>query len=204
MNDTIKIGDTVVRRVRDRDSFWKNSCDKHKWPVDGHYVVVGFNGAGGIRLQGFHSDYAFTETCFDLVEFTPEQEYKVAKKHLVGLTPEEEYKVAKKLIGKTVKFQSGSTKFKVEKVILRHDDDGDDLSFASRDYLKKHGYVVAVISSGFTKPFPEIELVPDEITLKLNDSYDAIVTKDGIKVGCQTFSHDIVEKLKKAIEQINK
>jgi hypothetical protein len=188
MKDTIKIGDTVVRRVRDRDSFWNNSCDKHKLPADGHYVVVGFSGSGGLKLQGFHSDYSFTETCFDVVEFTPEQEYKEAKK----------------LIGKTIKFKDGQTKFKVEKVILRHDDDGRGLSWVCRDYLKKHGYVVAVSGDIFDKPFSEIELVPDEITLKLNDKHDAIVTKDGIKVGCQTFSHDIVEKLKNAIEQINK
>jgi hypothetical protein len=188
MKDTIKIGDTVVRKVSERDKFWNNSCDKHKLPADGHYVVVGFSGTGGIQLQGFHSDYSFTPACFDLVAVIPEQEYKVAKK----------------LIGKTVKFKGGSNKFKVEKVILRHDDDGDSLSVASRDYLKKHSYVVAVIGSGFNKPFPEIELVPDEINVKLNDSYDAIVTKDGIKVGCQTFSHDIVDKLKSAIEQINK
>jgi hypothetical protein len=187
MENTIKVGDTVVRRVTERDLFWNNSCNKHKLPVDGHYVVVGFSSSGGLKLQGFHSDCSYIDTCFDLVEFTPEQEYKEAKK----------------LIGKTVKFKGGSNKFKVEKVILRHDNDGGDLSLASQDYLKKHGYVVVVIGNYF-KPFPEIELVPDEITLKLNDSYDAVVTKDGIKVGCQTFSHDIVDALKNAIEEINK
>jgi len=184
----IKIGDTVVRRVKYREFFWNNSCDKHKLPADGHCVVVGFSVTGGLKLQGFHSDYSFTSDHFDLVEFTPEQEYEEAKK----------------LIGKTVKFKDGPTKFKVEKVILRHDNDGWGLSQVCRDYLKKHGYVVAVSGDIFTKPFPEIELVPDEVTLKLNDKHDAIVTKDGIKVGCQTFSHDIVEKLKKAIEEINK
>ena len=181
MKDTIKIGDTVVRRVSDRDSWWNDSCDKHKLPADGHYVVVGFSGSGGLKLQGFHSDYSFTPRYFDLVEFTPEQEYKEAKK----------------LIGKTVKFKDLQTKFKVKKVILRHDDDGRGLSQVCRDYLKEHGYVVTVSGDIFDSPFPEIELVPDEVTLKLNDSYDAVVTKRGIKVGCQTFSHDILKELYK-------
>ena len=188
MKDTIKIGDTVVRKVSAQDAWWTNSCDKRKLPVYGHYVVVGFSLNGDLKLQGFHSDYSFKGTCFDLVKFTPEQEYKEAKK----------------LIGKTVKFKDGQTKFKVEKVILRYDNDGDGLSYVCREYLKKHGYVVAVSDDIFDMPFSFIELVPDEITLKLNDSYDAVVSKDGIKVGCQTFSHDIVEKLKKAIEEINK
>jgi len=188
MKDTIKIGDTVVRKVSERDKFWKNSCDEHKLPVDGHYVVK-FNHSGGLILQGFHRDYSFTDTCFDLVAVTPEQEYKEAKK----------------LIGKTVAVKNvPSVKIKVTSVVYRMGDDADDLSSSCQDYLKEHGYLIAVRGGRRSRPFPEIELVPDEVTLKLNDSYDAVVTKDGITVGCQTFSHDIVDKLKSAIEQINK
>ena len=171
MKNTIKIGDTVVRRVKKRDSWWNNSCDIHKLPVDGHYVVVGFSDSGSLKLQGFHSDYSFTAHYFDLVKLTPEQEYEEAKKliqqgfpidysftdhcfDLVELTPEQEYKEAKKLIGKTVKYKDGPTKFRVEKVILRRDDDGWGLSQVCRDHLKEHGYVVAVSGDIFTKPFP--------------------------------------------------
>jgi hypothetical protein len=189
MKDTIKIGDTVVRRVSDRVDWWNNSCNKHKLPVDGHYVVVGFSDSGGLRLQGFHSDYSFTETCFDVVELTPEQEYKEAKK----------------LIGKTVVVKNEpSVKIKVTSIVYRMGDDADDLSFACQDYLKKHGYLIAVRGGLYSRPFLEIEEVTSDINVKLNDNHDAIVTKDGIKVGCQTFSHDIVEKLKNAIEEINK
>ena len=37
------------------------------------------------------------------------------------------------------------------------------------------------------------QLFKEEI--KLNDSYTAIITKKGITVGCQSFSHEIIEKL---------
>lgn len=189
MKNKIEIGDTVVRRVSDRDSWWNNSCNKHKLLVDGHYVVVGFSGTGCIQLQGFHSDYAFTCNCFDLVEFTPEQEYKEAKK----------------LIGKTVVVKNEPlVKIKVTSIVYRMGDDADDLSFACQDYLKEHGYLIAVRGGGYSRPFLEIEEVTSDINVKLNDSYNAIVTKSGIKVGCQTFSHDVVDKLKNAIEQINK
>lgn len=36
---------------------------------------------------------------------------------------------------------------------------------------------------------------PKPITLSLNDEYDAEISKDGVKVGCQTFTHEIIDKL---------
>ena len=50
-----------------------------------------------------------------------------------------------------------------------------------------------------------IELISSkhEVTVKLNDSHDAIVTKDKIKVGCQTFSIDIIDKLVEARNSFN-
>lgn len=41
------------------------------------------------------------------------------------------------------------------------------------------------------------------IVVKLNSSYNAIVSKDKIAVGCQTFSVDIVKDLAKALEELN-
>lgn len=189
MKDTIKIGDTVVRRVSDRDSWWNNSCLNHKLPVDGHYVVVGFSGTGrSIQLQGFHSAYAFTGSCFEPVKSSPEQEYKEAKK----------------LIGKTILVKGTTFKYKVDNVIIRRDNDKAGISGSCISFLEKHGYVVAMLGDGLSRPFPDVVEYGKEINVKLNDKHDAVVTKDGIKVGCQTFSHDIVDALKNAIEQINK
>jgi hypothetical protein len=43
---------------------------------------------------------------------------------------------------------------------------------------------------------------PTQIEVKLNDEHNAIVTKDSIEVGCQTFSIDIIEKLAEARKQL--
>jgi hypothetical protein len=42
----------------------------------------------------------------------------------------------------------------------------------------------------------------EEIVVKLNDAHNAIVTKNSIKVGCQTFSTNIIEKLAEARKQL--
>jgi 5'(3')-deoxyribonucleotidase len=43
---------------------------------------------------------------------------------------------------------------------------------------------------------------PISYKVKLNDNHEAVVTKDSIKVGCQTFPHSVVEELKAAIEKL--
>ena len=42
-----------------------------------------------------------------------------------------------------------------------------------------------------------IEYVDDNPTLKLSDQYTAKITSEGVKVGCETFSHDKIEELYK-------
>lgn len=60
-------------------------------------------------------------------------------------------------------------------------------------------------SSSITNEYHQIVTVeemlairPEAITVPLNNDYDAIVTKNSIKVGCQTFSPSILEKLVEA------
>jgi hypothetical protein len=43
---------------------------------------------------------------------------------------------------------------------------------------------------------------PSYVNVKLNEQHMAVVSKNNIKVGCQTFSHSIIGELQKAIEQI--
>lgn len=45
---------------------------------------------------------------------------------------------------------------------------------------------------------------PSSIEVKLNENHTATVTKDSIKVGCQTFPHSVVGELQKAIEEMTK
>jgi hypothetical protein len=42
-----------------------------------------------------------------------------------------------------------------------------------------------------------------EIEVKLNNEYIAVVSKDGVKVGCQTFGLEKIEELAKALKEIN-
>lgn len=44
----------------------------------------------------------------------------------------------------------------------------------------------------------------ERITVVLNSEHTAVVSKSGIKVGCQTFPLDIVEKLAKARDEVLK
>lgn len=44
---------------------------------------------------------------------------------------------------------------------------------------------------------------PQQIEVSLNAEYKAIVTKNGIKVGCQTFAPDIIEKLAAAYKSLS-
>jgi len=44
---------------------------------------------------------------------------------------------------------------------------------------------------------------PKKQIVQLNSEYSDVVSKDGIKVGCQTFNLDIVEKLANAVKEID-
>lgn len=44
---------------------------------------------------------------------------------------------------------------------------------------------------------------PVSIIVKLNDSYTAVVTKEQVQVGCQTFTHSAVLELAAAVNKIN-
>ena len=55
--------------------------------------------------------------------------------------------------------------------------------------------VILKFSGGGNAPLESVELVPEFYELKLNASYTAIVTKETIKVGCQTFPITILKQL---------
>lgn len=41
-------------------------------------------------------------------------------------------------------------------------------------------------------------------TVRLNSEYLATVTKENVKVGCQTFSHEVIDKLYEASQEVRK
>ena len=185
----MKIGDKVKRIKEHQSTWWSECCAK----------------------KGYSPDQIFTiknTKTNNLSFFFEEMEYSLGfdadKFELAQLTPEQEYEEAKKLIGKIILVEGTTIKYKVDNVVIRKDNDKTGLSSSCRDFLKANGYVVAILGVDLSRPFPDVVEYSKEINVKLNDKYDAVVSKDGIKVGCQTFSHDIVEKLKRAIEEINK
>lgn len=49
--------------------------------------------------------------------------------------------------------------------------------------------------------YDEILEKENEITIPLNSTHNAIVSKDNVTVGCQTFSHEAIEKLYNAVQK---
>ena len=47
-------------------------------------------------------------------------------------------------------------------------------------------------------------LTPEEIKVELNSEYTAIVTKEGVKVGCQSFPTSKIRELAKALDEVEK
>lgn len=188
-----KIGDKVRRYAKKCDTWWKECCAASNQKFDGVFTVSHIL-SGDIKLEGLSSVYSFDPNYF----------YLVAPVKSKTNSFEQEYEEARKLIGKTVRVSGTTLTYQVHNVIIRRDNDKAGISTSCNSFLKEHGYVVAVLGDGgLSRPFPQIEEVNDIIVI-LNSNYEAIVTKNTITVGRQTFSHDIVDKLKNAIEQINK
>ena len=65
-------------------------------------------------------------------------------------------------------------------------------------YLKDHEFCVAVESKDGVKSYPVewLELAKKQsIELKLNETYTAVISDAGIKVGCQTFPLSLAQEL---------
>jgi len=64
----------------------------------------------------------------------------------------------------------------------------------------KDGELAIIVNSesGGNLPLDSIEEIPQSYDVKLNHEYTATITKDTIKVGCQTFPISILDKLQDA------
>lgn len=114
-------------------------------------------------------------------------------------TVKEQIILAQSYVGKTV--MSGEDKITITKWSLIPM--GESSSMVVEQEADKHGYCVAVIGSQYTVPVLSVTLPPQEITIKLNDDYDAIITKETVKVGCQTFPVALIKEIQSAIDKLN-
>lgn len=87
-----------------------------------------------------------------------------------------------------------------------------ELRYVGTAYIKKYPYIfwdgfkvaqtLSQKSFGICVSFTEFKKFlkgqgkcPYIKNLQLNDEYDATITKENVKVGCQQFSHEIIKKL---------
>lgn len=79
--------------------------------------------------------------------------------------------------------------------------DGYDLGYSPKEYYFNNEKSYVQIS---TNDLLSVKPNKQE-TVRLNNEHEAVVSSDGtIKVGCQTFSHEIVKSLAQAIEEVTK
>lgn len=76
--------------------------------------------------------------------------------------------------------------------------------YADRSYLHLAGNCASTHTPLTFEQVFEVIKVKKEIPVKLNAEYTALVTEDGVKVGCQTFTKQAVVALYNAVIEIDK
>lgn len=143
------------------------------------------NGYKGIyaNREGFYYSHRF-----EIVEDYPEKEMIEQIAH------------AKSLIGKNVKLDGTYRLITFAGVAFAK---CGRLSSSVNSEINAHGFCVYIRSEdGYVKPAKFVEHSLTSINVKLNDSYDAVVTEKTIKVGCQVFSVNILSELVAAHKKI--
>jgi hypothetical protein len=193
-NMKFNVGDKVKRKATQMDVWWKDLCRDYITTPDAILTVVEHRDNDGLFLKEMAKGYEYTGKYFELVETSLEAQIKKA------------YDLAQSLIGKTVKFDTDERNFTVKSVLLRRNYDDYGLDYSSTKHLNQHGWVVAVKISNhlasINVPVGMVKEVPSETEVVLNSSHTAIVTKDTITVGCQTFPVDILKKLQTAVDNL--
>jgi len=131
--------------------------------------------------------------------------HKDVKEKFTTMSIEEQIKLALSLVGKRIK-KGGSCPFTVEYMgVASNDYQGRSFSESILNHINKQSICVYVGSDtlGMNIPVADAVIVPDEEVVKLNETYSAIVTKDAIVVGCQTFNPDILKTLKEAHTRVS-
>lgn len=187
---SFKIGDKIRRKEDERSGWWCDLCDRYSVKPDATLTVVKVNDYNEVFVKELRPHFGYQLDRFELVEALVDDQIKEA------------YDLAQSLVGKTVKLSSDKTNYTVKHVLLRRKGDTYGLGHSSNKHLDEHGWLVAVAIGSMNVPVGMVEEVPTEVTVKLNDSYSAVVSKDTVKVGCQTFPIDILKKLQTAADSL--
>lgn len=106
-------------------------------------------------------------------------------------------------------------KFVVEAVIAHLRKEGVPIHETTTGYDENYPYVYfcndgLCLTSSLDKEkvcksateFIDLILNPRDRKFKLSDSYDAVINRDNVKVGCQTFSHDVILEMAEYIKSM--
>jgi hypothetical protein len=177
MKNTFKVGDKVRRTSR---------LDYYKWVEKGYgNKIMTVTYADGCSLEFEGDTHIYDKNFFTLVEESFDKNFFT----LVEESFEEKVVKAYKMIGTTVhwkSFFSGElNKFKVKDIRV------------TPTTIKLWNYEGSWIN------YDEVVEKPNEIEVKLNESYNATVREDTIRVGCQTFPISIIDDLVKAKKELS-
>lgn len=101
---------------------------------------------------------------------------------------------AEKLVGQKVRNENSGASMKVsEFLVILTEKQANERSYSVKEEFKRTGFCVALRDEWGDRSIPLLdttEVYSTEVMIKLTDEYDAIISKDNVKVGCQTISRE--------------
>ncbi len=179
-------------------------------------LCVSNDGAANITVGRLYASNRETSTRYDLEEMDNRDKdsggnfQKHFFKKIDDLSFDELVSVAKSLVGLHV--QNASYVYSAQRKITGWGIAGGTeplktSALVQRD-AAKNGFSVYIIVGDSHLPIRNLEddrivYLPASYEVRLNSKYDAVVTKDTVTVGCQTFPISILDKLVEAREKLN-
>jgi hypothetical protein len=119
-------------------------------------------------------------------------------------TIDKDLELARTFLNKEVYSIAGKHRLIVSKikVYLKEDPTYKQSSDSVCEEVEKNGFCVALEERDYHIPVSDAMKVPVSKVVNLNDTYDAVVTKTDVTVGCQKFSLDKIREVIEASETI--
>jgi len=183
MENNFKVGDKVRRRKANQNFMWEDG--------DKVFAISKITPSGIQINQSSKPLYEWDTNLFDLIE----QE-----------SLEDQIQKAKDLIGKTVRFKNivGENKNStIDFVSVALSKNYQNSSIVNEAFDVGKEFVIVLWAGNSQIPLSSVIETKTEETVKLNNSYSAVVTKKTIKVGCQEFPVEILKELQIALESLD-
>jgi hypothetical protein len=181
-------------KVGDRLKVIDNDCRQGQIKIGATCKVIHTENFGRSVKVKFDDSSNWTENYLDSDRF----------ELLPSRTLEQDLELARTFLNKDVVSRNGGEKFTVKriKVYLKEDGEHRNSSVTVMGEIEKNGYCVTLIGNKYHIPVSDAVEPPISKTVKLNDTYNAVVTKTEVKVGCQTFPINKIRELIEANESL--